>query len=212
MQQEEMKAIQAENGSHNTTDLPFSNFTTVNSTTTDLPFSDFTTVNSTEINTIAPLFKDTTDPGLTQSSYITIYSVLIIFSIILTTGRSLLFFKICMNASKRLHNLMFSNILQATMRFFDTNPSGRILNRFSKDMGAMDELLPRATIESIQIFLVMSGILVMVFVVSPWMIAVAAVLGILFYWFRVIYLATALDVKRLEGISMQSHFCLFYDL
>lgn len=45
-----------------------------------------------------------------------------------------------MRASKVLHNKMFSSILGATMRFFDTNPSGRILNRFSKDMGAIDEM------------------------------------------------------------------------
>ena len=138
---------------------------------------------------------------MSQSTYIIIYSILILLSIILTTARSFLFFRICMNASKRLHNLMFSNVLQATMRFFDTNPSGRILNRFSKDMGAMDELLPRAMIEAIQIFLVMAGILTMVFIVTPWMVAVAIVLGLLFYWFRVIYLASAQDVKRLEGIS-----------
>lgn len=46
---------------------------------------------------------------------------------------------------------MFSNILAATMRFFDTNPSGRILNRFSKDMGVVDEVLPRMYLDSIQV-------------------------------------------------------------
>lgn len=47
---------------------------------------------------------------------------------------------------------MFSNILAATMRFFDTNPSGRILNRFSKDMGIVDEILPRMYLDSIQVW------------------------------------------------------------
>lgn len=37
---------------------------------------------------------------------------------------------------------MFNGIISTSMRFFDTNPSGRILNRFSKDMGATDEFLP----------------------------------------------------------------------
>lgn len=48
---------------------------------------------------------------------------------------------------------MFSNILAATMRFFDTNPSGRILNRFSKDMGVVDEILPRMFLDSIQVYM-----------------------------------------------------------
>ncbi|EFA04157.2 ATP-binding cassette sub-family C member 4 [Tribolium castaneum] len=193
----EQKSPAIVNGDSNTTEMPFSG---TNDTNTEPP----TELNTTEIiSTALPPVFNLTDPNepLSRATYIWVYSILILFSIILTTSRSLLFFKICMNASRRLHNLMFSNVLQAPMRFFDTNPSGRILNRFSKDMGAMDELLPRATIEAIQIFLVMSGILLMVFIVTPWMIAVAVVLGGLFYWFRVIYLATAQDVKRLEGIT-----------
>lgn len=62
-----------------------------------------------------------------------------------------MFIKTCMKASIRLHNAMFSSILRGAMRFFDTNPSGRILNRFSKDIGAIDELLPRFMLESIQV-------------------------------------------------------------
>lgn len=33
-------------------------------------------------------------------------------------------------------------MIKATMKFFNNNPSGRILNRFSKDIGAIDEYLP----------------------------------------------------------------------
>lgn len=78
---------------------------------------------------------------------------------------------------------------------------GRILNRFSNDMGAIDELLPRASLDAVQVFLVMSGILMIVFIVSPWMIAPSVALGLLFYYLRVIYLKSAQDVKRLEGVS-----------
>ncbi|XP_065162760.1 probable multidrug resistance-associated protein lethal(2)03659 [Atheta coriaria] len=132
---------------------------------------------------------------------INIYTGLIVATVILTTVRSLFFYKVCMNASKSLHNQMFSNILQATMRFFDTNPSGRILNRFSKDIGAIDELLPRLMLDSIQIFMVMSGILVMVWIVSPIMIAPTLVLGGIFAWIRYIYMSSAQDIKRLEGVT-----------
>lgn len=144
-------------------------------------------------------FKD--DRQISKSTYIWIYTVFILGSIILTTFRSLLFFKICMNASKNLHNTMFGNVLQATMRFFDTNPSGRILNRFSKDMGTVDELLPRAMMDAIQIFMVMSGILIMVFIVTPWMILPTIFLAALFYYIRRVYLAGAQDIKRLEGVT-----------
>lgn len=186
--------------------------------TTIVPTTIFlTTILSTtigDINMTTPFstIATTIDYGKTveilpKTSYILIYTILIILSIVLITARSLLFYQVSMSASRNLHNTMFANILQATMRFFDTNPSGRILNRFSKDMGAIDEQLPKAVIDAIQIFLVMAGILIMVFIVTPWMAAVAIVLGVLFYFCRVVYLGTAQDVKRLEGISMTAQYC-----
>ncbi|KAF7283323.1 ATP-binding cassette sub-family C member 4-like [Rhynchophorus ferrugineus] len=157
-------------------------------------------------------FNDTfTDPLVTNNSssyleldrdsYIYIYTALIIASIVLTTSRSILFMKICMNSSKALHNKMFNCLLKAPMAFFDTNPCGRILNRFSKDMGAVDEMLPKVVLETLQIFFLMIGILGMVFIVSPWMILPAVILGSIFWYARVIYLTSAQDIKRLEGLT-----------
>uniref|UniRef100_A0AAR5QIW3 ABC transmembrane type-1 domain-containing protein n=1 Tax=Dendroctonus ponderosae TaxID=77166 RepID=A0AAR5QIW3_DENPD len=138
---------------------------------------------------------------LSMNSYILIYTVLILVAVVLTSARSIAFYKVCMNASKNLHKKMFASVLKAPMSFFDANPSGRILNRFSKDMGAVDELLPRVTLDALQIFLVMSGILAMVFIVSTWMIIPAIVLGYLFLWSRKVYLSSAQDIKRLEGTT-----------
>lgn len=50
-------------------------------------------------------------------------------------SRSIGFFEMAVRASQTLHSSMFNGLILATMRFFDTNPSGRILNRFSKDIG-----------------------------------------------------------------------------
>lgn len=68
-------------------------------------------------------------------------------------------------------------------------------------MGAVDELLPRCMLDSIQIFLVMTGILVMVVIVNPWMMLPVFALGIFFALVRIVYLSSAQDIKRLEGIS-----------
>ncbi|XP_017873148.1 PREDICTED: multidrug resistance-associated protein 4, partial [Drosophila arizonae] len=129
-----------------------------------------------------------------------IYGALIIGVVIMTTFRGFLFFKTCMHASKVLHDRMFTSILHATMRFFDTNPSGRILNRFSKDMGAIDELLPRAMMDCIQIALVMFGILIVIAVVNPVLLAAMIVVAIIDMLILKLYLRPSQDLKRLEGI------------
>lgn len=84
-----------------------------------------------------------------NSTYV--YSGLISVIILFTIFRSYLFFNFCMKASTNLHNNMFSKIVYATMYFFNTNPSGRVLNRFSKDMGAVDENLPMAATDALSV-------------------------------------------------------------
>lgn len=96
---------------------------------------------------------------------------------------------------------MFARMLGASMRFFDTNSSGRILNRFSRDMGVIDEMLPKALMEAIQILLVMFGILVMVSIVNPLMIGAISGAMLLFGCILKLYLRPSQDLKRLEGIG-----------
>lgn len=52
--------------------------------------------------------------------------------------RSVAFLRQALLASKKLHDSMTSAVLRSKIEFFDTNPSGRILNRFSADVGSND--------------------------------------------------------------------------
>lgn len=136
-----------------------------------------------------------------RETSIYIYSGITATTIIVTLIRSLAFFTVCMRASIRLHDKMFNSIIHATMRFFNTNTSGRILNRFSKDMGAIDELLPAAMIDCLQIGLALVGIIIVVGIVNPWLMIPTLLIGVIFYFLRIFYLATSRSVKRLEGVS-----------
>ena len=42
------------------------------------------------------------------------------------------------NASRRLHRNLVERILRLPMSFFDSQPSGRLLNRFSRDTESLD--------------------------------------------------------------------------
>lgn len=97
------------------------------------------------------------------------------------------------------------------MRFYNNNPSGRILNRFSKDLGYIDEYIPPVLFDVIEVGLMLIGALFLSFIVDPWLIIPSAVLMILFYFFRVVYIKTSRSVKRIEGISKE-HFSYFFIL
>ncbi|KAK4880166.1 hypothetical protein RN001_008312 [Aquatica leii] len=136
-----------------------------------------------------------------DKSYIYIYSLIIIVLIIASLSRSFLFYKICMKASENLHNSMFDSIIHATMRFFNTNSPGRILNRFANDMGAVDTILPTVTIDTTQILLTASASLILICVINYWLLLPAIGVGIIFYFLKMYCLKTSRNIKRLEGVT-----------
>ncbi|XP_075985083.1 ATP-binding cassette sub-family C member 4-like [Anticarsia gemmatalis] len=138
---------------------------------------------------------------LDTAQYLYVYSALIVCCIFFITARAFMFFKVCMTASRNLHNDMFHSMLRGVMRFFDTNSSGRILNRFSKDIGALDELLPRFLLECIQIYLVMFSILALNAAALIWTLLPTTIILLLFYTILQIYLKSAQSIKRLEGTT-----------
>lgn len=117
-----------------------------------------------------------------------------------------------MKASRSLHNTMFRGVTRARMYFFHTNPSGRILNRFSKDMGQVDEILPSVMIDVIQIFLQLGGIIIVIAVVNYYFIIPTIIVGIIFYYLRVYYLSSSRNIKRIEATSkLNLNFFFFQD-
>ncbi|GAB1868440.1 Multidrug resistance-associated protein 4-like [Camponotus japonicus] len=150
---------------------------------------------------LASIFKLNSDGLLSKIDAIYVYTFCIIICTVTVAFRSFLFMKICLNSSSNLHNIMFSNLLQARMSFFNRNPSGRILNRFSKDIGTIDELLPKIILEALQMTSVVLAIFVMVAILNRWMIIPIIIQIILFYLWTKFYLKTAQSVKRLEGVT-----------
>lgn len=141
------------------------------------------------------------DNGLTRYDSIYIYTGMIVGLVVISLLRAFMFFWMAMRASTRLHNNMFSSITRAPMRFFHVNPSGRILNRFSKDMGAVDEVLPSALLDVLQIGLSLIGIVIVVAVINYWLLLPTLAIGIVFYGLRIFYLSSSRGIKRLEGVT-----------
>ena len=91
-------------------------------------------------------------------------------------------------------------ILQAPVLFFDSNPAGRILNRFSNDIGCMDELLPKTFLWAIHRLLLMLTLIVIPIATNLWLLfAVVPLIGFAVYISKY-YLKTSRELKRLESI------------
>lgn len=79
------------------------------------------------------------------------YTVLLLCTLTLYLLRTFGFFLLCLRISLQLHNLLFAGIIRARMFFFNTNPSGRVLNRFSSDIENIDVALPQTMMDSLQV-------------------------------------------------------------
>ena len=83
--------------------------------------------------------------------------------------------------SKKLHEHMIEKLLRAKIAFFDQNPVGRILNRLSKDVGAMDLVLPYLTDTFLYMYMKVIVIFILTCVLLPYMlIGLTFIIGFLF--------------------------------
>ncbi|CAH1183163.1 unnamed protein product [Phaedon cochleariae] len=139
---------------------------------------------------------------LFTSDYTVIYyAILFLLIVIFAFSRSIVFYSWCITAASRMHNKMFNNIVYSPMSFFNNNPSGRILNRFSKDIGSLDEVLPMTLLDTMQIGLSVLSISVVIGSLSVWILVPTIFILTLFYFMRVFYLETSRDVKRIDSIT-----------
>lgn len=115
--------------------------------------------------------------------------------------RALMYFKVAVDAAKHLHNKMFRRLLRVPIRFFDINPVGRVLNRFSKDTGHMDDNLPITFFDYIQCVLTILGIVIVVVVIIPYVFVLLIPILILLYITRRYHIITSRHIKRLEGTT-----------
>lgn len=107
-----------------------------------------------------------------------------------------------MRASENLHNQIFKRLLQARVSFFDNNPVGRILNRFSKDIGIIDENLPDVAYDLNLTLVQAIGIIITVSLYQWHLVIAAFVLCIFIIFLRNFYIKSARDIKRFEGLGI----------
>lgn len=86
-----------------------------------------------------------------------IYSGIVATLVYLVLQRLFCFMRLSLNASKQIHERLLQSVIGTSLAFFLSNGSGRILNRFSKDIATIDTILPTATYHTINVSLCFSS-------------------------------------------------------
>jgi len=102
-------------------------------------------------------------------------------------------------------------MFRSPMTFFETTPAGRILNRFSKDIYRVDEVLAR-TFNMLFVNAARAAFtLVVISAATPIFIALILPLGALYLYIQRYYLRTSRELKRLDSVSRSPVYAHFQE-
>ncbi len=148
-------------------------------------------------------YKDETcqNTYLGENIYLYIYTGFVMGVILLNLIRCLWFYLYSAKISVSIHDKMFRSMVRAPIKFYDDNPSGRIMNRFTKDVISMDEMLPPAFIDTLILFLHGIGGLGVVVISNYYLSVPTVILFGMLYVVRRVFVRTARDIQRIESIS-----------
>uniref|UniRef100_A0A1B6GIW2 Uncharacterized protein n=2 Tax=Cuerna arida TaxID=1464854 RepID=A0A1B6GIW2_9HEMI len=141
--------------------------------------------------------------------YLTVYGVLSVASIVLSLITNGLGQYCGAKARLRLHDTMLKTLLNCPVRFFETTPLGRIMNRFSTDLGIIDKKIATSLQRLLQFLLLCFSAILVNCIVTPWFIALAAPICLVYYMVQKFYRCSTRELQRLDSISRSpilSHF------
>ncbi|KAG5645528.1 hypothetical protein DXG03_005803 [Asterophora parasitica] len=112
-------------------------------------------------------------------------------------------------ASQSLHSAAIERVMHAPMSFFETTPLGRIMNRFSKDIDTIDNVLGDSLRMLAGSASAIMGAIIVIATILPWFLIGVACIIVLYVYSAAFYRASARELKRLDAVlrsSLYSHF------
>ncbi|KAF4091560.1 hypothetical protein AMELA_G00038270 [Ameiurus melas] len=151
----------------------------------------------TNVSLPATQYSVTAPPA---SSYYIIYIYVATSESILALGffRGLPLVHTMITISKKLHQKMLSSVLRAPMSVLNTMKTGLIMNRFTKDMATIDDMLPLLMFDLVQLTLVVLGCILVVSIMRPYIFLAATPLALVFIVMRKYFLRTGQQLKQME--------------
>ncbi|KAJ3139866.1 hypothetical protein HDU90_008764 [Geranomyces variabilis] len=132
--------------------------------------------------------------------YLGIYAAFVFLTVLSVPISSFIWMGVCaMRASAELHRAMLQTVLRQPMSYFDANPVGRFITRFSMDLGMTDVTLPPTFMSAITILTGMVANIIPAFVNTPILILVVVPLSAGFYVVVLYYLDSARSLNCLQA-------------
>ena len=144
-------------------------------------------------------FSITSDTSVDNGYFLGVYAILSLIYALVCLCRLGITFRGAIKASRKIHQMLLRNVLRAKFKFFDTTPLGQIMNRFSKDLEAIDQELAPVALGVLQCCFSIVSIVLLISIVTPGFLIAAAFLTALYVGIGTFYIQSSRDLKRLES-------------
>eukprot|EP00897_Mesotaenium_endlicherianum_P000582 jgi/Mesen1/10524/ME000083S10028 len=143
------------------------------------------------------------------SYYLSIYALTGLLTAVLSWVRGMLLAYSCVAAARTLHAQMVARVLRLPMAFFDSQPMGRLINRFTHDTEQVDLNLPDTMLSFLSCLFQVVFAIGLITVVTPlFVVPMVPLLGV-YYGIQRFYLATSRELKRLDALARSPIFAHF---
>ena len=134
--------------------------------------------------------------------YVTGYALLFVVNVCLLFNRGIATFFSAVAASKRLHEGLLARVLKLPMSFFDTTPSGRVINRFSRDMEILDTQIGGLLVQVLSAaFNILTSLIVISIATQGFVLVALPFLLVLYVMLQRIFVRTSRELQRLEAVT-----------
>ncbi|KAF9267240.1 ABC transporter [Marasmius fiardii PR-910] len=146
---------------------------------------------------------------MAQGVYMGIYAALGVAQAIAVFIMGSAFALLTFFASQKLHRAAILRVMNAPMSFFETTPLGRIMNRFSKDIDTIDNLLGDSLRMLASLVSGILGAIILISIIFPYFLILVFVISLVYLYAAHFYRASAREFKRLDSVlrsELYAHF------
>ncbi|KAJ4288261.1 Transporter of the ATP-binding cassette (ABC) [Collariella sp. IMI 366227] len=154
-------------------------------------------------------FSTTGTPDVNVSYYLTVLAFIGIAGAVSALVRDLWLFFGSLSASWKLHNRLMNAVTGAKFKFFDVTPLGQMMNRFSKDLEAIDQEVAPIAIGVMSCALGIVVTVVLIAYITPAFLIPGFFITLAYVFLGQFYLHASRDLKRLESVERSPLFQQF---
>jgi len=132
--------------------------------------------------------------------YLGIYALLGGLYLVISFSKEGIIFWGSLTASWKIHGRLLDAVTRAKFKFFDSTPLGQLMNRFSKDIEAIDQEVAPVAVGVLGCLASVITIVVLISVITPGFLIAAVFITAIYFAIGKFYLASSVNLKRLESV------------